>query len=112
MDRLDVSVLQGVASFVNVLNISDNRLTNLDFLQLPWSSLRTLDLSHNGPLHTLPADAFQGMRNLQELHLKNTGITVIESGAFNNLASLQRLYLDDNRIRVGVFLKQNKYINK
>ncbi|XP_022792613.1 uncharacterized protein LOC111331710 [Stylophora pistillata] len=62
-------------------------LTNLQYFTLQQNSITELG-----------ANLFQYQTNLRELNLINNAIGVIQSGAFNNMGSIQRIYLQGNEV--------------
>jgi hypothetical protein len=57
----------------------------------------TLNLSNN-LLSSLPADAFTGASNLQQLILSNNSLQLLPSSVFQGLSALTLLHLDGNRL--------------
>ncbi len=67
-------------------------------LRFPPNCLRVLHLSHFGDLH-LPEGAFDGMKNLKELHLAHNSMTSLPE-SLGDLPQLRILDLKNNLIRV------------
>ena len=82
------------------IDLSHNRLTSIPSHSFPHTlSLMILSLSHN-PITVVKSEDFSHLRQLTKLDLSHCQITNIQGGALHNLPSLERLYLEGNRLRV------------
>ncbi|MYA91657.1 MAG: leucine-rich repeat domain-containing protein, partial [Synechococcus sp. SB0663_bin_10] len=81
-----------------VCNLADKGLTSLssgDFDGL--SNLQALHLSNND-LSSLPEDIFDGLSSLQLLYLDNNDLTSLPEDIFDGLSGLYSLLLNDNKL--------------
>uniref|UniRef100_A0AAY5EEH9 Oligodendrocyte myelin glycoprotein a n=1 Tax=Electrophorus electricus TaxID=8005 RepID=A0AAY5EEH9_ELEEL len=85
---------------VHTLNLSCNRLSNLDHSLAPYTHLRTLDLSHNHLGH-LPASL---PRSLWELRASGNRIQFLEKNDTAYQWNLRELDLSHNRLERAVFI--------
>lgn len=81
---------------LQLLNLTGNLLTSLPIPGLP-ESLEILHLSDNR-FTKIPANAFTS-NNLTHLYLSDCQIETIDDAAFVNLTKLQRLHLDNNKLK-------------
>merc|ERR1719458_179421 len=102
MELLDLSScsLDSIPSLrsntLNTLNISSNRLSELQTGPLSsLTSLAELDLSNNA-LVKLPSSAFRGSRALRRLNLDSNQLSFIQRQSFQGLQRLHRLSLSNN----------------
>lgn len=59
----------------------------------------SLNLRGN-PISTVKTRSFHRLEYLKKLDLSECEIATVESGAFEGLQNLQRIYLDGNRLKV------------
>ena len=91
-------------TFINLVNLSHLYLYNNSLENLPKTlfsklhSLKVLFLGNNPLLLSLDSTLFQGLPNLQLLHLSRIGIENIGSRLFWNLSNLKVLDLRHNRL--------------
>ncbi|XP_026885992.2 oligodendrocyte-myelin glycoprotein-like isoform X1 [Electrophorus electricus] len=90
----------GLELKVHTLNLSCNRLSNLDHSLAPYTHLRTLDLSHNHLGH-LPASL---PRSLWELRASGNRIQFLEKNDTAYQWNLRELDLSHNRLERAVFI--------
>ena len=82
------------------IDLSHNRLVSIPSQSFPHTlSLMILSLSHN-PISVVKSEDFSHLRQLTKLDLSHCQIINIQGGALHNLPSLERLYLEGNRLRV------------
>lgn len=72
---------------------------NLLLLQSIPSNVIAIEFNE-GHLPRLPSESFSKFINLQELVIRNSGLTIIEHGAFNNLNKLKNLTIQDNPLEM------------
>lgn len=60
-------------------------------------SILKLDLSNN-PINTLPEGSFRQYANLEEIVIANSGLEIIEDGAFDGLQQMLTLNLSNNNL--------------
>lgn len=72
---------------------------NLLLLQSIPSNVSAIEFNE-GHLPRLPLESFSKFINLQELIIRNSGLTIIEHGAFNNLNKLINLTIQDNPLEM------------
>ncbi|XP_048778316.2 G-protein coupled receptor GRL101-like [Ostrea edulis] len=89
---------------LKVLNISDNRITELKHGDLFSRELLYLNLRRN-LIYTIDQDAFSSTKKLVFLDLSGNRLSRISSGTFLPLESLQELYIQENDFQVydGMF---------
>ncbi|XP_043796745.1 slit homolog 1 protein-like isoform X2 [Apis laboriosa] len=77
------------------------RCTDGNLLLLQSIPLDVIAIEFNeGHLPRLPLESFSKFINLQELVIRNSGLTIIEHGAFNNLNKLNNLTIQDNPLEM------------
>lgn len=72
---------------------------NLPLLQSIPSDATAIEINQ-GHLQRLPSESFSKFINLQELVIRNSGLTTIEQGAFNGLNKLENLTIQDNPLEM------------
>ena len=80
---------------VEILSLSYNDFTDIPDLSVVGPTLESLYMTHNS-IGELKVTSFQGLPNLQHLHLENSEISVIEPGTFAPLDSLKKLVMRGN----------------
>ncbi|XP_076842756.1 oligodendrocyte-myelin glycoprotein [Brachyhypopomus gauderio] len=90
----------GLELNIHTLNLSSNRLYDLDHRLAPYTHLRTLDLSHNRLTH-LPTSL---PRSLWELHASGNRIRFLDKNDTAYQWNLRELDLSDNRLERVVFI--------
>nr|CAH7764359.1 unnamed protein product [Callosobruchus chinensis] len=81
---------------LKMLNVSFNEIKNVTDA-FDMKHLQNLDLSHNN-LQKLPS--FTSLKNLKVLNTSYNQIEDISEAVFDEMSSLEELYLDHNRLRV------------
>lgn len=77
------------------------RCTDGNLLLLQSIPLDVIAIEFNeGHLPRLSLESFSKFINLQELVIRNSGLTIIEHGAFNNLNKLNNLTIQDNPLEM------------
>lgn len=98
---LPYGLLSTLGEHIIGLDFSGNRIDSVDFEQLnrlPFTAnLRDLQL-HDNQIQELPADAFAQLAKLQILHLQNNRIEELVDNVFRGLTNLTDLYLFENHI--------------
>lgn len=95
------------------LNLSSNRIIELEANWLDLTSLLTLDLSHNN-LTDLSSHTFDDLINLKHLNLSYNPIGNLEIGTFAYLTQLEILSMkctNISSIQLGTFSHQQKLIS-
>ncbi|XP_043243590.1 insulin-like growth factor-binding protein complex acid labile subunit [Amphibalanus amphitrite] len=101
--RLDHNHLEsvvGIPQSLSVLYLSHNRIASIRPGR-SWptmNSLIELDLDSNLLADNLEGGAFENLRTVRLLHLRNNSMTLPPWQALSDMTTLQHLYLDDNRI--------------
>ncbi|KAM9455948.1 oligodendrocyte-myelin glycoprotein [Clarias gariepinus] len=85
---------------IHFLNLSHNRLADLDHVLAPYTHLRTLDVSHNR-LSRMPALL---PRSLWEIHISGNRIRLLEKNDTAYHWNLRLLDLSANRLERVVFI--------
>ena len=106
LTSLPANIFQDL-TYLRILWLHNNRLGSIDAAAFAGlSALRELYLNNNR-LTTLPATSFADLSSLTTLHLGQNRIATLPaptgsagtySGLFNGLRSLERLYLNSNRL--------------
>ena len=82
------------------LNLSDNRLANLDYPEVfsALRNLKTLNLSGN-KLEKMHARLFRKLFNLEHLDLSNNRLEALDSSQFRDLFKLKKIALSQNSFK-------------
>ncbi|XP_026871277.2 leucine-rich repeats and immunoglobulin-like domains protein 1 isoform X1 [Electrophorus electricus] len=95
--HLEFGTFRNLASTLQVLKLSRNRLTQLPVKGLELPRLTQLDLSRNR-LRLIEGLTFQGLSSLEVLKLQKNNISRLTDGAFWGLAHMRVLHLDYNNL--------------
>ncbi|EFN80713.1 Protein toll [Harpegnathos saltator] len=79
------------------LNLTRNKLQDIDWIEFCTAGLETLDMSNND-LSSLPDRALSGLRALSVLKIQENAIAAVGDHALFGLASLQVLNMSSNRL--------------
>ncbi|GMU18978.1 MAG: hypothetical protein AMXMBFR12_01700 [Candidatus Babeliales bacterium] len=81
--------------------LNNLNLTSLDgLLEIPYIHDVFRIYLHKNKLKTVPANAFAGLTQLEDIHLSSNQIETFDPHAFDGLLKLDSVYLDANRIVV------------
>uniref|UniRef100_A0A8C6PX66 Leucine rich repeats and immunoglobulin like domains 1 n=1 Tax=Nothobranchius furzeri TaxID=105023 RepID=A0A8C6PX66_NOTFU len=89
---LDVGALDHLASTLQILRLSRNRISQIPIRAFQLPRLTQLELSRNR-IHQIEGLTFQGLSSLEVLKLQRNSISKLTDGAFWDLSKMKVLYV-------------------
>ncbi|KAF7208216.1 leucine-rich repeats and immunoglobulin-like domains protein 1 [Nothobranchius furzeri] len=94
---LDVGALDHLASTLQILRLSRNRISQIPIRAFQLPRLTQLELSRNR-IHQIEGLTFQGLSSLEVLKLQRNSISKLTDGAFWDLSKMKVLHLEYNNL--------------